>query len=489
MLDLPPSKRREQARAEVLRVALLRWREPQADDLATLYLGDYAEDMQLLLQVASEDAHALAEALALSGAPAQDLVAAAVHYIEYCCLQPHGNPYRILGVRPDASADSIKQQYRMLIKLFHPDRALIAQARAEACAAAINQAYMRIRNGVTSQPDSAAASAGVAPRRAAAPSMPFSATPVALTPESTQFVPAAPANAVWYRQVPMQALLWGLAISAALVLAMLNLRSAPVELMAGAAPAVTGERQQAPHVPDAAASPTAAERLQESLLAYRASAASVPAVTVITPVPTESSPPVPAAVQPPRADAVRAPIAFARQAAAPSAPAPLPGVAAGAATAADAVPKPAQVDLQQPVMPAAAATMTEQAAKADAVLTEQHLRELILQFVDSYNQGDIERFTALMQPQLKGTEGNSQAELREAYSKVFANSTQREIVLKDLRWDIDGSAAVGEMDYKVTLRAHGSRGAESARGRLKLEVHLVEQTARIGTLINTPVKP
>ena len=56
------------------------------------------------------------------------------------------NPYRVLGVNPDASDEEIKTAYRMLAKRYHPD----ANPKEEDAAEKMNQintAYAMLRGG------------------------------------------------------------------------------------------------------------------------------------------------------------------------------------------------------------------------------------------------------------------------------------------------------------------------------------------------------
>lgn len=497
MIDLPPSKRQVQARTEVLNVALRMWRDPQADPLAVLHIGDYANDMRLLLHVASNDTDYLAEAMRLTGASAQDLIAAAVHYIEHRCLQVSASPYRILGVQADASADTVRKHYRMLIKLFHPDRALVPQARAEACSAAINQAYAQLRNGHEAKLSEPASAMQFSRQESATPSMPVRSEPVRSGQFQSESKSARVASAgqdtlPFFRRVPIQVFFWGASVIALLLFLSLNFRAAPMELTA-IAPSVPAVQAVEP-------SPELEAPAENNLLAEAPQEAVVAAPAVMPeplPVSEDVRVSMPAVSLPPAAAKTTVPIK-------PS-PAPLNQTSAPASDTSQSLTQSAGTPAATPVIPAINGNIAPSQPKPETVaavsaaevgaalnpsadISELHLRDLIIQFVDSYNQGDIERFSGLMQPQLRGTEGHSQADVRESYGKLFAKSEQREIVLKDLHWDIHGPTAVGLMDYKISIRGNGSRSTSTALGTLKLEVRLVNHTARISGMINTPDK-
>jgi curved DNA-binding protein CbpA len=65
---------------------------------------------------------------------------------------PTGNPYKILGVEPNASPEAIRKAYRTLVKKYHPDKNPNQAAAAKFIE--IQAAYEQITNGeVGLQPD------------------------------------------------------------------------------------------------------------------------------------------------------------------------------------------------------------------------------------------------------------------------------------------------------------------------------------------------
>jgi DnaJ-like protein len=116
----------------------LPWRNPMAP---------LPSDMQQLLQVANGDASAMALAKAATGAHADELRAAALQFIREVMLAPGASHYRKLGTEPDAPIERIRDHYRELISIFHPDR-INAEARPGDAdlAAVVNQAYNALKH-------------------------------------------------------------------------------------------------------------------------------------------------------------------------------------------------------------------------------------------------------------------------------------------------------------------------------------------------------
>ena len=78
--------------------------------------------------------------------PAAEIRQAARFFIEQVLLAHEADHYRVLGVRPDAPLEEIKEHHRLLMRLFHPDREGAAgDGWSEAFATRINLAYTALR--------------------------------------------------------------------------------------------------------------------------------------------------------------------------------------------------------------------------------------------------------------------------------------------------------------------------------------------------------
>ncbi|MBK6395433.1 MAG: DnaJ domain-containing protein [Betaproteobacteria bacterium] len=71
---------------------------------------------------------------------------AAVGYLREVFFRPDASPYQTLGLAPDASQDAIKERFRLLMLLVHPDRQGAGPAWPDRCASQANQAYAILRD-------------------------------------------------------------------------------------------------------------------------------------------------------------------------------------------------------------------------------------------------------------------------------------------------------------------------------------------------------
>ncbi len=79
------------------------------------------EGVTLVLRVAVGDVEAVQEATAATGKPAEFVLAAAAFFIEQILLDPAGDSYRLLGVRPDAANAELRRNMALLLRWLHPD--------------------------------------------------------------------------------------------------------------------------------------------------------------------------------------------------------------------------------------------------------------------------------------------------------------------------------------------------------------------------------
>ena len=70
---------------------------------------------------------------------------AAKALVEHILFSNPDDPYRLLGLTPMASLAEVKIRHQILIRLFHPDRQIGNQEKAEQFSSLINEAYEKIK--------------------------------------------------------------------------------------------------------------------------------------------------------------------------------------------------------------------------------------------------------------------------------------------------------------------------------------------------------
>ena len=110
--------------ASLVKLALANYRA----QLVNLPESEHADDAQLLLKLANEDQAVVDWATALTGADSSELQKSAIYYIEHQCFGIASDFYGILALNPWATLDDLKTHYRLLIRIFHPDRGLSASS-------------------------------------------------------------------------------------------------------------------------------------------------------------------------------------------------------------------------------------------------------------------------------------------------------------------------------------------------------------------------
>ncbi|MBK7332183.1 MAG: DnaJ domain-containing protein [Betaproteobacteria bacterium] len=67
-------------------------------------------------------------------------------YLREVFFRPDASPYQTLGLAPDVPQDAVKERFRLLMLLVHPDRQGAGPAWPDRCASQANQAYAILRD-------------------------------------------------------------------------------------------------------------------------------------------------------------------------------------------------------------------------------------------------------------------------------------------------------------------------------------------------------
>ncbi|MEA3275987.1 MAG: DnaJ domain-containing protein [Pseudomonadota bacterium] len=80
------------------------------------------------------------------GAAPTEIREAALFFLRQVLLAPGADHYRVLGLSRNASEEAVRQHYRLLVRIFHPDRSTDDSDRDAAYTARLNAAYNELRN-------------------------------------------------------------------------------------------------------------------------------------------------------------------------------------------------------------------------------------------------------------------------------------------------------------------------------------------------------
>lgn len=81
-----------------------------------------------------------------AGEPAEEVRKAAAFFIEQVLFAPNADYYRLLGLNPQEATDAkLREHYRLLMRLFHPDRRVSHDDWQAVYAGRVNQAYHVLR--------------------------------------------------------------------------------------------------------------------------------------------------------------------------------------------------------------------------------------------------------------------------------------------------------------------------------------------------------
>ena len=121
--------------------ALACYRRPLAYQDQLALTAPLPEGMDRLLWLANGSTEALDAAALHTSARPQELKDAARFCIQQLCFARGAGPHRVLGLEPGATSERIKEHHRLLMRLFHPDRAAGRETWTESYASRVNEAW------------------------------------------------------------------------------------------------------------------------------------------------------------------------------------------------------------------------------------------------------------------------------------------------------------------------------------------------------------
>jgi len=100
--------------------------------------------------------------------------------------------------------------------------------------------------------------------------------------------------------------------------------------------------------------------------------------------------------------------------------------------------------------------------------TEEELDIITAQFVNSYELGDINQFTALFTNNVVSNSHEDITGLKEHYTKVFNNTADRQMILHDIKWKFRKGKAVGKAKMELSLVSTKNSQKKEQLSRLQL---------------------
>ena len=421
---------------------------------------------KVLLHVANADPEYINEVPLKKKLDRLHLEAAALHLIELLSFSTTSDPYRLLGLSPMAKGEEVKTHYRMMMRLFHPDRTKVPSDKARDYAARINQALKSIQDP---QPKKSIRTSHVTP-----PHLDLRSS------QNKKYYPDGPMKkAVRHWLLNYSLIFFGVSIVLFLFAMFLWQKDHPVshfEDRPVEGPIIKSDStlndieleksSQAQDEMPALELPAPEDQPKKPASALaetkeNSHPASLPPLKKTPPLEkfvAAATPKVNLAV-----DANKIPPKTQPEATTPN-----------EEKAYQAIPSPHQPEkikeTEPPVTP--------------KQFSSQHMRNLTYAFVDCYNQGKIDALMLLMSDDIRTDHALNKAELRQAYEQIFNATQKREMTLRNLEFDAKKEGVQAKMLYQVNLYEAGSQRPKVVKGILELEGRFDHDSAKITSLLN-----
>jgi ketosteroid isomerase-like protein len=454
---------------------------------------------------------------------------AAALYVRHVFFRPDATPYQILGLAPGAPAPAIKESFRLLMQLVHPDRQDSSDAWPESFAALANRAYgmLRDQDARAAYDHDAAARARVARevyRKAAAAEASMMPVPVwpagrlgGRRPLGRSMLPEWLTAGVggYVRAHPAVAAFVVLTVGAALVIGM-SVRAGPEELLMREVREVLAPA--APEVPEMARAVAEPTVPVAGVAAMASGSRSVgverpggPAAAVVPPGRASGAPEDPrgpsgngaveVAAAPPSSISIAAGSTAGMVAATRREPVVAPSTPVVAEASAPALPAAAPAltpaapssPSAAPATPAAApalllaAPATPSATPASAPASPE-IEALFAEFVEAYERGRLDAFTALFDADADTNLRHGRAAIRNEYDELFRLSNWRRMQLTRINWRRAGDRAYAKGEIAIRI---GWRDGREVEERVAVDMELVRRDGRvvIARLSHQPKNP
>jgi ketosteroid isomerase-like protein len=114
--------------------------------------------------------------------------------------------------------------------------------------------------------------------------------------------------------------------------------------------------------------------------------------------------------------------------------------------------------------------------------TQSELQDVVTQYVDSYQSGDIRRIMELYASSTWTADPSGLEELRNEYMDLFQSTTDRQVFISNMDWSFKGNKAMGTGDLVINLLSKQDHAITTKKGKVRLIVEKNLQKARISHL-------
>jgi len=99
--------------------------------------------------------------------------------------------------------------------------------------------------------------------------------------------------------------------------------------------------------------------------------------------------------------------------------------------------------------------------------TPSELQDLVTQYITAYETGDVNDLLKLFANATWTTSRTGLVEMKQNYQELFSSTSDREVFIKDIKWEIKGDKALGTGDLLLTLHS-GSNKVETKKGKIRI---------------------
>ena len=451
-------------------LALKLYRE-KSQTLPVILSHELETGFSVLLHIASGDAAWLNKAHSDLGATKSELKAATMDFIERFAFKGNGDPYQVLGLSPLAPSSEVKVHYRLMMRLFHPDRTSFNPKRARDYAALINQAMSRIENK-----DQKAGPLRQATTRG----------PIDIPPDRPSRYHPDSSFTKGLRSIILNYSLFFLAATLGISLYLIDLKqqSPPKILLETGLTSLEEVPKPLNHPGEMSSEAHENNKDHLKMAAIQSEDTRPLEVAIQPPIKLEeviahdkdATPLIPPKnhIKKVTTEKVRPPLDTKATDIKPT----LIESRASDKPAMEVITTLARDDMKP--------LMDEPIKKPSAkkIFSLQDMRSLTYGFVSAYNDGQLEAIMQLMADNVKTETMLNKTELRNAYAQFFANTVKREMILRNLQFSELSTSIKAKTHYQVKLFEVNQKEPKMVFGELEIEGALDQASPKIISLYN-----